>query len=206
VSDTGSTGKISDVDSMVDGTERAVGTRPLAVAGGVEARTVVLRRAYDTTVEDLWDACTDPRRLARWFLPVTGDLRVGGRFSIKGNASGDVVRCEPPRLLGLTWEYGEHPSSEVEVRLAPAPGGGATLEIEHGFPDPSFLFGVGVGWEPALVALEAYTRRELPDNLAEQWQAGEPPAEFMARIERSSALWAGHLAAAGIAVDGPPQV
>ena len=33
---------------------------------------------YDTSIDDLWQACTAPERLARWSAEVTGDLRVGG--------------------------------------------------------------------------------------------------------------------------------
>ena len=33
---------------------------------------------YDTDVDDLWQACTTPERLARWIAEVSGDLRVGG--------------------------------------------------------------------------------------------------------------------------------
>ena len=33
---------------------------------------------YDTDIDDLWEACTDPERLARWIAKVSGDLRVGG--------------------------------------------------------------------------------------------------------------------------------
>ena len=32
----------------------------------------------------------------RWFLPVTGDLRVGGRFATEGNADGEIRECERP--------------------------------------------------------------------------------------------------------------
>ena len=44
----------------------------------------------------MWDACTDPERIGRWFLPVSGDLRLGGRYQLEGNAGGEILRCEPP--------------------------------------------------------------------------------------------------------------
>jgi uncharacterized protein YndB with AHSA1/START domain len=28
---------------------------------------------YDTDVDDLWEACTNPERLARWIAKVSGD-------------------------------------------------------------------------------------------------------------------------------------
>ena len=35
---------------------------------------------YDTDIDDLWSAITDPRRLARRYGQVEGDLRPGGEF------------------------------------------------------------------------------------------------------------------------------
>jgi hypothetical protein len=41
---------------------REVGRRQIAAG---EARTALLRRRYDAPIEDVWDACTDPVRVAR---------------------------------------------------------------------------------------------------------------------------------------------
>ena len=62
---------------------------------------------YDTDIEDLWDAITDPARLARWHGQVEGDLRPGGAFRmyIASNdieSTGRVEACEPPRRLLVT--------------------------------------------------------------------------------------------------------
>ena len=59
-----------------------------------EGRTVVLRRRYAAAVEDVWDAITDPERIGRWFLPVSGDFRPGGTYQLEGNAGGTILRCE----------------------------------------------------------------------------------------------------------------
>ncbi|GAA4198737.1 hypothetical protein [Actinocatenispora rupis] len=42
-----------------------------------------------------------PVRLARWFEPVTGELRLGPH-QVEGNATGEVAACEPPRT---PWAY-----------------------------------------------------------------------------------------------------
>ncbi len=89
--------------------ERRVGKRD-------ELRTLVIARVYDTTVEDLWDACTNPERLPRWFLPVSGDLKLGGTYAFEGNASGTIEHCEPPHAVNVTWEFGGN-TSWVELRL-----------------------------------------------------------------------------------------
>ena len=72
-------------------------------------------------VEEVWDALTDPQRIVRWFLPITGDLRLGGTYQLEGNAGGKILRCEPPHSLLVTWAMGEDTgASQVEVRLSPA--------------------------------------------------------------------------------------
>src|SRR5262245_61666770 len=92
-----------DVAHGVNSVERQVGTRTLPSG---TARTVTLARIYDTSVKDLWSACTESERIQRWFVPVSGDLRVGGRFQVQGNAAGTVEKCDPPRSFAATWEMG----------------------------------------------------------------------------------------------------
>ena len=73
---------------------------------GQTARVVVAARSYDTDIQDLWDALTNPERIPRWFLPVSGDLKLGGRYQFQGNAGGTITACEPPRRVAATWEFG----------------------------------------------------------------------------------------------------
>jgi hypothetical protein len=58
--------------NLLSETQREVGRRRIAAG---DARTARIRRRYDAPIADVWDACTDPERIARWFLPVSGDLR-----------------------------------------------------------------------------------------------------------------------------------
>ena len=62
-----------DVAQQINAVHRSVGTRPLAAG---EARTVTISQTYDAPIDDVWDACTNPERIPRWFLPVSGDLRL----------------------------------------------------------------------------------------------------------------------------------
>ena len=113
---------------------------------------VELRRTYDAPAEDVWDACTNAERIPRWFLPITGDLRLGGRFQLEGNAGGEITECEPPRRLAVTWEFGGG-SSLVTLDLAPRGGAGTELLLRHAVGDDDHwaTYGpgaVGVGWGP----------------------------------------------------------
>jgi len=52
------------------------GTRILGSLRSVDARGVVRREdRFDTDIDDLWSAITDPGRLAQWHAKVEGDLR-----------------------------------------------------------------------------------------------------------------------------------
>ncbi|MGC5009183.1 SRPBCC family protein [Streptosporangium sp. DT93] len=159
-----------DIIAQINAIHREVGTRPGSGedGGNGEDVAVVLRRDYDAPAEDVWDALTDPDRLKRWFLPISGDLRVGGDFQLEGNAGGRILHCEPPRLLKVTFG-GEN--SLVEVRLTPA-GEGTTLELEHSVPLAMVGSGagalyVGPGWDSAFMALALFFSGELgPDPVA----------------------------------------
>lgn len=65
---------------------------------------------YDTGIDDLWEACTDPDRLARWIANVSGDLRVGGAihatFTSTWTGPGRVDVCDRPHHLLVTMEPG----------------------------------------------------------------------------------------------------
>lgn len=149
---------------------------------------------------------SNERHGRRWFLPVSRDLREGGTFHLEGNASGEIVRCDPPRLLKLTWVYGDRPVDEVELRLSASDDGTATmLEIEHATVtmqaewDGQLLDvipGLGVGWElPLTVGLPRYLRGELPDAPVAEWF--QPKPEDMQLAERAGQTWAALLQAAG---------
>lgn len=128
---------------------------------GQPARAVVASRDYPTDIADLWNAITEKERIPRWFAPVDGDLSLGGKYQIKGNAGGTITACDPPRSFALTWEFGGG-MSWVEVELAAAGGNRTRLTLRHIAPldDKSEEFwdrfgpgAVGVGWDLSLMGL-----------------------------------------------------
>jgi uncharacterized protein YndB with AHSA1/START domain len=149
---------VIDVNQQVNAVQRQVGKRVLAAG---EARTVTISQTYDAPLDDVWDACTNPERIPRWFLPISGDLRLNGRYQFEGNAGGTVERCDPPKSFAATWEMGGE-VSWVEVRLSAEPGGGTRFELEHTahVNDERWAqFGpgaVGVGWDSGLLGLAGH--------------------------------------------------
>ena len=189
-----------DVAHEISTVERQVGSRTLEAG---EARTLTISRVYDTHLDDLWDACTNPERLPRWFLPVSGDLRPGGRYELQGNASGTIERCEPPHGLAATWEYGGQ-TSWIELRLTPEPGGRTRFLLEHVAHVDDDLWAaygpgaVGIGWDQAVVALTVHLTsgaEPLAREAVEAWQqASDDGREF---VRLASERWAEASIAAG---------
>lgn len=187
-----------DVTQQVSDVRRQVGTRVLEAG---EARVVTISRTYDAELEDVWDACTSPERIPRWFLPISGDLRVGGRYQLEGNAGGTVERCEPPHSFAASWEFGGG-VSWIEVRLSNDPEGGTRFELEHiaHIDDEQWKeFGpgaVGVGWDLALMGLGLHlsSGRAADPREAAAWAASEEGKRFIAL---SSQRWGEANMAAG---------
>jgi uncharacterized protein YndB with AHSA1/START domain len=164
--------------------------------------TVLLRRGYDAAIEDIWQACTDPERISRWFLPVSGDLRLGGHYQLEGNAGGEILECDSPRLLRISWGMGDGEASEVRVRLSAIDADHTEFELEHsrcGDPAQWARFGpgsVGVGWDGMLFGLQAHVAGV---QLTADWVDSPESKELMTA---SADAWvAAHEAAGASAAD-----
>ncbi|ADO74049.1 SRPBCC family protein [Stigmatella aurantiaca] len=162
---------------------------------GKPARVMIASRLYHTGAEDLWDAVTSAERLPRWFLPIEGDLRLGGRYQLQGNAGGTITRCEPPKAFDVTWEFGGG-MSWVTVRLAPE-GKDTRLTLEHIVPasdeDKHWTqFGpsaVGVGWDLGFLGLGRHIESGggVPPEADPAWMASDEAKTFM---RASADAWA----------------
>lgn len=187
-----------DVPSQINAVHRAVAERE---RDGAPTKVVILSQTYDTDRADLWDACTNPERIPRWFLPVTGDLRLGGRYQLEGNAEGEVTHCEEPELLAMTWEFGGD-VTWVQARLTEVAPERTRLDLEHAAHVPPELwseFGpgaVGAGWDTTLLGLALHiSGGSLGDGVdPEAWMGSEEGLRF---VTESSQRWGAASAAFG---------
>ena len=176
-----------DIASQVNAIHRQVEQQPAADGAG-ELVAVLLRRGYDTPIGEVWDAVTQPDRIKRWFMPISGELRVGGSFQLEGNAGGEILACEPPRLLRASFGG---PTSIVELRLTPHGDRQTLLELEHTVPIEMAQSGagalyVGPGWDGALLGLGLFLGGEaIGDPVA---AANSPQAQEFSR--QSVSAWA----------------
>jgi uncharacterized protein YndB with AHSA1/START domain len=187
-----------DIAEAIGAVTRTVAERD---HNGRPARVVVASRSYDADLAEVWDAITSAERIPRWFLPISGDLRVGGRYQLQGNAGGEISICEPPRTLAVTWEFGGE-VSWLTVRLQEIAAEKTMLELEHVayVGDERWQqFGpgaVGVGWDLALMGLGRHlsTGSSNDPRAAMAWMSSPDGRIF---VTRSSDDWARASVASG---------
>jgi uncharacterized protein YndB with AHSA1/START domain len=187
-----------DVDDQISARRRDVGTRVLEAG---EARVLTISQTYDATVDEVWDCCTNPERIPRWFLPVSGELRLHGHYQLEGNAGGTITDCDPPHRFAATWEYGDE-VTWIDVRIAPDGDARTRLTLEHvaHVDDARWLeFGpgaVGLGWDLGITGLALHLASGESVDPAEfaTWSASDEGRRFMTL---SSEAWRDADVAAG---------
>jgi uncharacterized protein YndB with AHSA1/START domain len=199
-----------DVQAHIDAVDRAVSVDEI---DGVASRVQTLHRVFRAGLADVWDAVTSAERIPRWFMPVTGELRVGGRYQLVGNAGGVVEACSPPAgdtaEFRVTWEYGGGAPSWLTIRLTEEAPDATRLELVFtGRVDdlPAEMwqqFGpsaTGIGWEQGLLGLALYlsSDHEVKPEDGPEWSMSDEGMRFMR-------LAADGWAAADVAAGADPQ-
>lgn len=159
---------------------RTIGTmRALDATRGA----VRVEELYDTDIDDLWEACTSPERLARWIAQVSGDLRVGGTVEMTYTSTwtgpGRIEVCEAPHHLLIVAEPGTEDETEIEVWLT-AEGDRTRLVVEDRGLQRDKVHFHGAGWQVHLEDLG----RSLDLGASAHpsgWSATEPSPVWKAR-------------------------
>ncbi len=159
-----------------------------------DAGVVRIEDRYDTDIDDLWSAITDPARLARWHGQVEGDLRPGGEFrlyleAVDIESTGRVEACEPPRRLVVTTRetdesyrkgQGVPPFDAVNEITLTADGDQTILVVEvQGMPLDKIAF-YGAGWQIHAESLAAYVSGSEPGDVGARWEELVPRYQELA--------------------------
>jgi len=150
---------------------------------GATTAAVRVEDVYDSDIDDLWDACTVPERLARWIAHVSGDLRVGGTiemtFTSTWSGSARIDACEAPHHLFITTLREGADDAQIEAWLTTEGDRTRLVVEERGLP----LQGIhvhGAGWQAHLEDLGRSLEIEgsaHPDG----WSAAEPSPQWRQR-------------------------
>ena len=196
---------MADTSTQISAVERKLRSEE---RDGREAWVQSLSQNYPSPIDDVWDAVTSAERIPRWFLPISGELRLGGRYQLEGNAGGEILECAPPEAgaarYRVTWEFGGS-VSWLTVRLSETADGGTRFELEHtavaadippGFWEQFGPGATGVGWDGGLLGLALHlTGGEGPTpEEAEAWAFTEEGRAF---YRASADAWGAVQAASG---------
>ncbi|WP_147038535.1 SRPBCC domain-containing protein [Microbacterium aerolatum] len=179
-----------DIQKQIDAVERELRTADI---DGAPSNVQKIGQRYPSGIDDLWQAVTTPDRIARWFMPVSGDLELGGRYQLEGNAGGEVLECSPPAdgtaSYRVTWEYGGG-VTWLTVRLTEESADRTRFELEHtartadvppGMWETYGPGATGVGWDQALLGLSLHLGSvdgSISPAEAEAWQLSDEGKAF----------------------------
>jgi uncharacterized protein YndB with AHSA1/START domain len=127
--------------------------------------------------EKVWRALTEEEHLAAWFpTTIEGELRAGAplRFRFRGGellpAAGEMIECDPPRVLEFTWGLGEEDVAESErsrFEIVPA-GDGCVLVFTTTYDQVGKSARDAAGWHVCFDHLEWHLAGERPASAEEQ--------------------------------------
>lgn len=174
---------------------------------GESTRIVSGSRNFATDADNLWDAVTNKARIPNWFLPISGELNLGGRYQLEGHAGGEILRCEQSKRFEVTWECSGN-TSWVEVSLD-SNGDSTILTLKHFIPKDEASenhwtqFGpgaTGVGWELCICGLGLHIEsgKTIDQADGQAWMASDPGKDF---IRASAKSWGESHTAGGESIE-----
>ncbi|MFF2051466.1 SRPBCC domain-containing protein [Leifsonia sp. NPDC058194] len=136
---------------------------------------------YDTGIDDLWAAITQPARLARWVAAVEGEPTLGDTFRAAFTSGWEgparVEACEAPDRLVVTLSPGADDETAIEARLT-AEGDRTRLVVEERGLPLEVLHFHGAGWQAHLEDL-ARTLSGADSAWQPRWKELTPDYEAM---------------------------
>ena len=119
---------------------------------------VTFERLLPRPPETVWQALTDPARLADWMGMCAIEPQVGGLVHLMigtaNPAKGHVMVWDPPRVLEFSWSNATAPQSVVRFELTPAHNGTRMIFMHKGMPFASSALMLP-GWHLLLARLAA---------------------------------------------------
>ncbi|MGX6600808.1 SRPBCC domain-containing protein [Micromonosporaceae bacterium Da 78-11] len=162
------------------------GNRILGTLRTVDGKGAVrMEDRFDTAVDDLWSALTDPERLGRWLGEFDGDLRLGGEFKARFFASGwegsgRVQVCEAPRHLVVSTTDADGAEQHVIEATLTSDGDATILHLEERGMPVRLLAAYGAGVQIHVEDLAAYLAGHGRCDAAARWKQLQPTYETIA--------------------------
>ena len=138
-----------------------------------ERASIEFERRLEYSIEDVWEAVTDPEQLASWLGHTVSDRREGGIITIESGpqhvpldlrrTTGRILVWEPPHVVEYEWRQMIVEESTVRIELA-EDGDATLLKLRHRWLSASNAGGFIPGWHAFLDRLAAHMAGEaVPD-------------------------------------------
>ena len=180
----------------------ASGERGQADAGlarFINRRTLEFVRTYPHPIERVWRAITEPKELARWFIPTTTwDFREGGAYRFHDDDfAGEIATIDAPRFVRFSSRatQGQELGSFFQYELTPVAGGtrlrfvqyvapGRTWDMHpEGRRDVPWAGGNLGGWHEFWEALGAHLDGVSADSRMPPTRMSELVADWVRKVQ-----------------------
>lgn len=150
------------------------------ITKGSQGYTVRIERLLAYPVEQVWQAISDPAKIAIWLAEVTTELKEGAPFQLhftntNCDSRGQVTRIKQPTLLEFTWQLEQEPVSVVCWELFPIGNTACRLVLTHRQLTGD-ISGFAAGWHVHLDILEELLNNKV-DSFYWTWQMWKPKYE-----------------------------
>lgn len=138
------------------------------VSKGKDGFQVKFERILPFSIDTVWDAITNPDKLALWFTDIEMDFVPGGKMVIhfrdesKTESVGKIVRIDPPKVFEYTWD------DELAVwELFPEGVNHCKLVLTYSKLADKYAITVPAGWHVLLDQLETVLKADWNPILLE---------------------------------------
>ena len=141
-----------------------------------ETHAITVEKVLPYTADKVWRTLTTSASIAKWLMPNDFIPAVGHRFNFRtrpmgdwdGVVQGEVLTCDPPKLLRYSWKggadgnpaYGSRLDTIVTWTLTPVEGGTHLRMVHDGFVLPANQFAhdaMSPGWGRVLDGIARVT-------------------------------------------------
>ncbi|HEY1426937.1 MAG TPA: SRPBCC domain-containing protein [Caulobacteraceae bacterium] len=165
----------------------------------LDRHTLEFVRTYPHPIERVWRAITDPKDLARWFIPTTKwEFHEGGAYRFHDDGfMGEIATIEAPRFIrfGSRSLPGQEPGSFFQYELTPVEGGTRLRFVQHaaagavwegrpeGRNDVPWAGGNLGGWHEFWEALGAHLDGAPADSRMPPTRMSELVADWVRKVQ-----------------------
>lgn len=118
--------------------------------------SVQFERYFPFDIKTVWDAITDPDKMAVWFLEVEMDFKPGGKMTMRfpdehrTETYGRIQRIEPQRLFEFVWLNDDGPDELATWQLFPEGPSNTKLMLTYSRLAEKYAINVPTGWHVML--------------------------------------------------------